>query len=371
MIQAYRYKILPDAQQKVVLSNFFGCARFIYNWGLNIKTKEYETSKKSVSYNQLAKELTQIKKEERYSWLNDVTVESLQQSLRNLETAFSKFFKKEAEYPQKKKKRKCKDSVKFILNVHFDFNKWIVKLPKIGWVKLCRNRMFDANSCKTGTCTVSRDACGEYWCSIVVDDKHLAPMKAKLEKDNAVGIDLGIKDYAILSDGIKFPNPKYLERTSRKLTWIQRSFTRKTKGSKNREKQKIRLLRYYRRVTNQRVDYLHKVSTEIVRNYNTICIEDLNVDGMMKNHKLARSIQSASWSEFRRMLEYKSEWYGKNLLVIGRFEPSSKTCNKCGYIKKDLTLKDREWTCPVCGEHHDRDVNAARNILDMSFKNVK
>lgn len=371
MIQAYRYKILPDAQQEVVLSNFFGCARFIYNWGLNIKTKEYETSKKNVSYNQLAKELTQIKKEERYSWLNDVPAVCLQQSLRNLEIAFSNFFKKGAKYPQKKKKRKCKDSVKFISNVYFDFNKWLIKLPKTGWVKLCKNRMFDANLYKIGTCTVSRDACGEYWCSILVDDKHLAPMKAKLEKDNAVGIDLGIKDYAILSDGIKFPNPKYLERTSRKLTWIQRSFVRKTKGSKNREKQKIRLLRYYRHVTNQRVDYLHKVSTNIVRNYNTICIEDLNVDGMMKNHKLARSIQSASWSKFRRMLEYKSEWYGKNLLVIGRFEPSSKTCNKCGYIKKDLTLKDREWICPVCGERHDRDVNAARNILDMSFRNVK
>lgn len=367
MLKAYKYKIKPNTHQQELLSKFFGCVRFIYNWGLNTKTSAYKENGKKVGYVQLAKELTSLKRQKDYEWLNECTAEALQQSLRSLDNAFTAFFRKKAKYPRFKVKKRSKDSVKFINSVHFDFNNWTVKLPKLGNVKLCINKTFDQSICKQGTCTVSRDYCGTYWCVIVVDDLQTKPAKAKLVKDNAIGVDLGIKDYAILSDGTKFSNPKYLERAQKKLAHLQKVFARKGKDSANHERMRIKVAKCYRDITNKRNDFLHKLSTHLVKHYDVICLEDLNVNGMEQNHNLARAIQSASWSEFVRQLEYKSEWYGKNILFIGRFEPSSKLCHNCGYINKDLKLSDREWTCPKCGEHHDRDVNAAKNIKEIAF----
>ena len=367
MLKAYKYKIKPNAQQKELLSKFFGCVRYVYNWGLNAKSSAYKENGKSIGYVQLAKELTLLKHQQDHEWLNECTTEALQQSLRSLDNAFTAFFRKKAKYPKFKAKKRSKDSVKFINSVHFDFTNWTVKLPKLGKVKLCINKIFDQSICKQGTCTVSRDHCGTYWCVIVVDDLQPKPTKAKLVKDNAIGVDLGIKDYAILSDGTKFSNPKYLEKTQKKLSHLQKVFARKGKDSNNRERMRIKVAKCHRNITNKRNDFLHKLSTHLVRHYDTICLEDLNVNGMEQNHHLARAIQSASWSEFVRQLEYKSEWYGKNILFIGRFEPSSKLCHNCGYINKYLMLSDREWTCPVCGEHHDRDVNAAKNIKEIAF----
>ena len=367
MLKAYKYKIKPNEQQKELLSKFFGCVRYIYNWGLNVKTSAYKENGTKIGYVQLAKELTLLKQQQDYEWLNECTAESLQQSLRSLDNAFTAFFRKKAKYPKFKAKKRSKDNVKFINSVHFDFNNWTVKLPKLGKVKLCLNRTFDQSTCKQGTCTVSRDHCGTYWCVILVDDLQPKPAKAKLVKDNAIGVDLGIKDYAILSDGTKFSNPKYLEKAQKKLSHLQKVFARKGKDSNNHERMRIKVAKCHRSITNKRNDFLHKLSTHLVRNYDTICLEDLNVKGMGQNHNLARAIQSASWNEFVRQLEYKSEWYGKNILFIGRFEPSSKLCHKCGYINKDLKLSDREWTCPVCSERHDRDVNAAKNIKEIAF----
>ena len=367
MLKAYKYKIKPNEHQQELLSKFFGCVRYIYNWGLNVKTSAYKENGKAVGYVELAKKLTSLKHQKDYEWLNECTNEALQQSLRSLDKAFTAFFRKKAKYPRFKAKKRSKDSVKFINCVHFDFDNWTVKLPKLGKVKLCINKMFDQSICKQGTCTVSRDHCGTYWCVIVVDDLQPKPAKAKLVKDNAIGVDLGIKDYAILSDGTKFSNPKYLEKTQKKLSHLQKVFARKGKDSANHERMRIKVAKCHRNITNKRNDFLHKLSTHLVRHYDTICLEDLNVKGMEQNHNLARAIQSASWSEFVRQLEYKSEWYGKNILFIGRFEPSSKLCHNCGYINKDLKLSDREWTCPVCGEHHDRDVNAAKNIKEIAF----
>jgi len=367
MLKAYKYKIKPNQQQEELLSKFFGCTRYIYNWGLNAKTSAYKENGKAINYLQLAKELTLLKQTEEYVWLNECTTEALQQSLRSLDNAFTAFFRKKAKYPRFKSKKRTKDSVKFIKSVHFDFENWTVKLPKLGKVVLCENRAFDQSICKQGTCTVSRDHCGTYWCSITVDDLQPKPTKTKLVKDNAVGIDLGIKDYAILSDGTKYSNPKHLEQVQRKLAHLQKVFARKGKESMNHEKMRVKVAKCYRSITNQRNDFLHKLSTNLVRNYDVICLEDLNVKGMEQNHHLARAIQGASWSEFVRQLEYKSEWYGKNILFIGRFEPSSKLCHKCGYINQELQLKDREWICPQCGEHLDRDVNAAINIKNIAF----
>ena len=367
MLKAYKYKIKPNQQQEELLQKFFGCCRYIYNWGLNKRTSAYKENGTKVSYVELARELTTLKKTEECSWLNEAPNESLQQSLRCLDNAFTNFFRKNGKYPRFKSKKHTKDSAKFINSVHFDFENWTVKLPKLGKVKLCKNKTFDQSICKQGTCTVSRDHCGTYWCVITVDDLQPKPTKAKLVKDNAVGIDLGIKDYAILSDGTKFANPKHLEKAQRKLAWLQRDFARTKKDSKNHEKMRIKIAKCYRSITNQRNDFLHKLSIHLIRNYDTICLEDLNVKGMEQNHHLARAIQGAVWSEFVKQLEYKSEWNGKNVLFIGRFEPSSKLCHKCGYINKDLKLSDREWRCPQCGEHHDRDVNAAINIREIAF----
>ena len=367
MLKAYKYKIKPNKQQQELLSKFFGCVRYIYNWGLNTKTSAYKENGKRIGYVQLAKELTLLKKQQDHEWLNECTTEALQQSLRSLDNAFTAFFRKKAKYPKFKAKKRSKDSAKFINSVHFDFDNWTVKLPKLGKVELCINKTFDQSICKQGTCTVSRDHCGTYWCVIVVDDLQPKPAKAKLVKENAIGVDLGIKDYAILSDDTKFSNPKYLEKAQKKLAHLQKVFARKGNDSANHERMRIKVAKCYRDITNKRNDFLHKLSTHLVMNYDTICLEDLNVKGMEQNHSLARAIQSASWSEFVRQLEYKSEWYGKNILFIGRFEPSSKLCHKCGYVNKDLKLSDREWVCPVCGEHHDRDVNAAKNIKEIAF----
>lgn len=371
MLKAYKYKIKPNQQQEELLSKFFGCTRFIYNWGLNAKTSAYKENGKAVGYMQLAKELTSLKQQQDHEWLNECTTEALQQSLRCLDKAFTSFFRKKTNYPRFKSKKKSTDSVKFINHVHFDFDNWAVKLPKLGKVRMCMNRTFDQSTCKQGTCTVSKDHCGTYWCVITVDDLQPKPTKTKLVKDNAIGVDLGIKDYAILSDGTKFSNPKHLEKAQRKLAHLQKVFARKGKDSKNYERMKIKVAKCYRSITNKRNDFLHKLSTHLVRNYNTICLEDLNVKGMEQNHHLARAIQGAAWSEFVRQLEYKSEFFGKNVLFIGRFEPSSKLCHKCGYVNQNLQLKDREWICPQCGEKLDRDINAAMNIKEIAFDKQK
>ncbi len=367
MLKAYKYKIKPNEQQEELLTKFFGCVRYIYNWGLNAKTSAYKENGKAINYLQLAKELTALKQTEECCWLNECTTEALQQSLRSLDNAFTAFFRKKAKYPRFKSKKRTKDSVKFIKSVHFDFENWTVKLPKLGKVRMCKNRTFDQSVCKQGTCTVSRDHCGTYWCVITVDDMQPKPTKAKLVKEKAIGVDLGIKDYAILSDGTKFSNPKHLEKAQRNLAHLQKVFARKDKVSKNHERMRIKVAKCHRSITNKRNNFLHKLSTHLVRNYDTICLEDLNVKGMEQNHHLARAIQGAAWSEFVRQLEYKSDFFGKNVLFIGRFEPSSKLCHKCGYINKDLKLSDREWTCPECGEIHDRDVNAAINIKNIAF----
>ena len=191
--------------------------------------------------------------------------------------------------------------------------------------------------------------------------------KAKISEDTSVGIDLGIKDYAILSDGTKYSNPKYYERSKARLALLQQRFARTQKGSNRHNVMRLKVAKQYRKITNMRNDFLHKLTTDLVRRYDTICLENLNIDGMLKNHSLALAIQSVSWGEFVRQIKYKGDWFGKNVIFIGRFEPSSKTCSKCGYVNKDLTLKDREWVCPICGECHDRDVNAAINIKKFAL----
>ena len=367
MKRAYKYKLKPTMRQQRLLLQHFGCCRFIYNWGLSRKMEAWTKEKKSISYLQLARELTLLKNDGEHGWLKDVANESLQQSLRNLDNAYTQFFKAKKGFPKFKSKKCSKNVCKFINSVHFDFDKWKVRIPKMGWTKICRNKSFDLSKCKIGTLTVSQDKCGDFWCVIIVEDNKPCKPKAKVCEETAVGIDLGIKDFAILSDGTKYGNNKFLEKGQTRLRKLQRRFSKAQKGSKRRERLRIKIARQHRRISNRRSDFLHKLTMDITIKFDTICLENLNVQGMMQNHHLANAISSVAWNEFVRQLAYKAEWNGKNVVFIGRFEPSSKTCSCCGYVKKDLTLKDRSWVCPKCGVSHDRDINAAINIRNFGL----
>lgn len=367
MKRAYKYKLKPTMRQQHMLLQHFGCCRFIYNWGLNRKKDAYVNEKKSIGYLQLARELTLLKNDGEHDWLKDVANESLQQSLRNLDNAYTQFFKAKKGFPKFKSKKNSKSVCKFINNVRFDFDKWKVRIPKMGWTKLCFNKPFDLSKCKIGTLTVSQDKCGDFWCVIIVEDGETLKPKAKVSEETSVGIDLGIKDFAILSDGTKYGNCKFLEKGQKRLKRLQHHFSKAQKGSKRKERLRLKIARQHRKISNRRSDFLHKLTTDLAKRFDTICLENLNVKGMMQNHHLANVISSVAWNEFARQIIYKAEWNGKNVVFIGRFEPSSKTCSCCGYVKKDLTLKDRHWVCPGCGASHDRDVNAAINIRNFGL----
>lgn len=366
MMIAYKYKLKPTVKQCRALSQAFGNARFIYNWGLDLKKKAWENEKKSISCVQLCGELTKLKKDGEHDWLKQSSAASLQQALRHLDNAFTKFFKDKKGYPKFKSRKNSLDSISLPQGAKFNFENKRVFVPTIGWVKFCENRVFDT-SLRIGTLTVKKDHCGDYWCTILVDDGKPNVSKAKICEETAVGIDLGIKDYAILSNGTKHGNPKFLEKGQKRLAGLNQGFAKTQKGSKRHERKRLQIARLHRKIANRRDDFTHKLSTDIIRRFDTICLEDLNVSGMVQNHCLANSIQSAAWSEFVRKLAYKAEMYGKNVVFIGRYEPSSKTCSNCGYVNHELKLDDRKWICPHCGSEHDRDVNAAINIKKMAL----
>lgn len=358
MIKAYKYRLRPNGEQRIFFEKSFDCARYVYNWALSKRIEAYQQRKERLSCVDLCKMLTNLKKEEDKLWLNEVSAECLQQSIRNMDSAFTHFFREKKGFPKYKSKKNDRKSYKAILNVHIDFETSRIKLPKIGWVKFSKNRTFEG---KIGTVTVSKTATGKYYVSVLMDDGKELPGKPGIEYATTVGIDVGIKDFAVLSNGQVFENPKYLERAEIRLKTLQRRFSRKQKDSKRRERQRLQLAKAYEKMRNCRTNFIHQVTSRIVRENQTIIIEDLNVGGMLKNHNLSKHIASASWSEFFRQLQYKCEWYGKNLIKIGRFEPSSKMCT-CGYVNHDLKLSQREWTCPNCGQHNDRDLLAAINI---------
>ena len=291
--------------------------------------------------------------------------QSLQQELRHQDNAFERFFKAKKGFPKFKCKHSHRYSYTTILNVSLDIENHKIKLPKIGKVDLRLDRIPQG---QIKSVTVKQVPSGKYFVSLTVleEDKYLP--KEEIKAETTIGIDLGLKDFAILSDGRKIANPRYLKNNLKKLAILQKRLSRKQKGSSNRNKARIKVARQHEKISNMRKDFLHKLTYQLTHEnqVSTICIEDLSVINMVKNHKLARSISDVSWSTFRTLLEYKCDLYGKNLLVIGRFEPSSKMCT-CGYINKDLTLANREWTCPVCHKHHDRDILAANNIKKFAL----
>jgi len=355
MLKNYKYRIYPNKEQKELFEKHFGCVRWVYNYGLEKKIKTYKNSKQKISCFELIDELPKLKKEN--IWLKEVTGQALQMALRNLDNAFTDFFKQKNAFPKFKNKN-SNNSFQLPQNVRLQSN--LIILPKIKGVKIVIDRTFQD---KIKTTTISKTPTGKYFASILVDNSLDLPEKQKINK--AIGIDVGIKTYATLSTGEKIENPKYLKNSLKRLKVLQRRMSKKVKGSKNRNKARLRVALQYEKITNQRQDFLHKLSSKLIAENQGIALEDLNVKGMGKNHKLAQAIHDCAWSEFMRMLEYKASWYGKTVKKIGRFEPSSKICS-CGEINNNLTLADRTWTCKKCNTYHDRDILAAQNILKFS-----
>lgn len=363
MLRAYKYRIYPTEEQKNSLASFFGSCRFVYNLGLETKIQAWVSAKKNYTCIDLANQMKELKDTEA-NWLAECPSQTLQMSLRNLDNAYTKFFKGGG-FPKFKNKH-GKQSIQFPQGVKINFSESTIFLPKLRNINAVFHRKFVGD---IKTVTVSKTTTNKYFVSILVDNKIDLPKKKKVKQKTAVGIDLGIKTLAVLSDGTVFENKKYLRNSKRNLRVQQRSLDRKKKVKGiNYEKQRLVVARLHEKIRNQREDYLHKISTSIIKKYDTIVLEDLNIQGMMKNHKLALSIGEMGWNKFNSMLEYKSEWYGKNIIRIGRFEPSSKCCSVCGTINKELTLKDRVWVC-TCGISHDRDINAAINIKKFGLRN--
>jgi putative transposase len=365
MLRAYKYRIYPNNIQKEQIEKQFGACRFVYNWALETKIKAYQMDKTSLSCFTITNQLSILKKSEGFEWLKDGNAQSLQMAIRNLDNAFTKFFREKTGFPKFKSKKNPVQSFQLPQHYAVDFEDGNVKLPKMGKVKTSFSREFEG---MPKTATVSRSTTGKYYISILVDDGKDLPDKQHFDDNNTVGVDVGIKDFAILSNGEKIENPKYLKNSLQRLKALSRKFSKKVKGSNNWKKAKMKLSLLHEKITNQRNDFQHKLSIKLVRENQAIALETLNVSGMVKNHCLAQSISDAGWSSFVDKITYKAEWYGKTILRIGQFEPSSKLCSVCGYHNSNLTLAIREWTCPECNTIHDRDINAAINIKKFALQ---
>lgn len=343
----------------MLFAKHFGANRFVYNWALNKKQKHYEQEKKSLSCFEIMKELTLLKSDPSFEWLKEIYSQSMQQSIAHLDDAFTNFFKGKSSFPRFKSKHRSKESYSYCQGTKVDFEKCLVFIPKFGWVKFYKDRHFEG---VIKTCVVSKTATGRVYVSILVETNQAKPEKCVPSFEGTVGVDLGIKDFAVISTGEKVANPRLLKKQEQKLKIAQRKLARKQYGSKNRQEQKLRVAKIHEKLCFQRNDFQHKLSTRLIRENQAVAVENLNVAGMLKNHKLAKHISDVAWGQFGRYLTYKAEWQGKHLVEIGRFEPSSKLCSVCGWLKSDLTLKDREWVCASCGTKHDRDGNASQNI---------
>ena len=351
----YKFRLKPTKEQEILLNKHFGSVRWSYNYFLNQRKEEYLNNKKSITYNKQSSLLTQLKKQEETEWLKETNSQSLQYSLKCLDQAYQNFFNKRTQFPRFKSK-KSRNSFTVSQHVKNEGNK--IHFPKFNeGIKMIMEREIKG---KIKKATISKTPTGKYFVSILSEKEYTPSVKT----GNSVGIDLGIKDFLVLSNGTKIKNHRFLKHYERLLAKNQKHLSRKTKGSNRYEKQRIKVAKIHEKITNSRMDLIHKTTLNLVNKYDKIYLEDLNVKGMMKNHKLAKAIGDVSWGKFIETLTYKAGWNDKEIIHIDRFFPSSKTCNTCGYINNGLTLKDRTWTCSECGEFHDRDINASINILN-------
>ena len=355
--RAYRFRCYPTPEQEVILARTFGCARFAYNHMLRLRTDAWFQRQERIGYHETSAALTALKKQPELVWLNEVSSVPVQQALRHLQTAFANFFAKRTKYPSFKRKD-GPQSAEYTTSA-FKWDGKTLKLAKMDAPLAIRFSRTIPRAAKVTTVTVSKDAAGRYFVSMLCDDT----VSAKPDAAGKVGIDLGLTHFAILSTGEKIAAPNTFRRHEAKLAKLQRRLAKKQKGSARRVKAKRKVARLHAKVADARRDFLHKLSTRLINENQVIAIESLAVSNMQKNRCLAKSISDASWSEFVRQLEYKAQWYGRTLIGIDRWYPSSKRCSDCGHTVSKLPLSVREWVCPECGTIHDRDINAARNVL--------
>lgn len=355
--RAYRFRFNPTPEQEQILAQTFGCARFAYNHMLRLRTDAWFNDQKRVGYHDTSALLTELKKTPEHAWLKEVSSVPVQQALRHLQTAFANFFAKRAKYPTFKRKD-GPQSAEYTTSA-FKWDGKALKLAKMGAPLAIRWSRTLPKAAKVTTVTVSKDAAGRYFVSLLCDDM----AQPKPEAAGKVGIDLGLTHFAILSTGEKIAAPNTFRKNEARLAKLQRRLAKKQKGSRNRAKARLKVARLHAHITDARRDFLHKLSTRLINENQVIAVETLAVSNMQKNRCLAKSISDASWSEFVRQLEYKAHWYGRTLVGIDRWYPSSKRCSDCGHTVPKMPLSVREWACPECGSIHDRDVNAARNVL--------
>ncbi len=360
---AYKFRIYPNAEQKILLAKHFGSCRFVWNYFLNQRKEYYINNKEDIeakrikgclNYYDNSKDLTKLKKQDGFQWLNECNAQSLQATLKHLDSSYKMFFRKTHQFPKFKNKN---NKQSFTIPQFFKLENNKIYFPKFkNGIKVKEHRKLDG---KFVVATISKNCNNQYYVSIIVEKE----VKTLDNLQKAIGIDLGIKDFATCSNGVVYENIKPLKRKMKKLKYLQRQLSKSNKSSGIRKKRQLKLAKYHLKISNIRKDYLHKITNQISNENQIICLEDLAVSNMMKNHKLAQAISDVSWHEFKRQLEYKCKWKGRQLVIIDRFFPSSKMCDVCNTINQNLTLKDREWTCDNCKTTHDRDLLASRNIL--------
>ena len=368
MLLSYKYRIYPNKEQQIFIEKTFGCCRFVYNQLLAYKKDLYEKEKKTIGKFDCNNYCNQILKSQ-YPWLREADSHALTNSIFHMDMAYQNFFKHGAGYPKFKSKHNnyqfYQTNFNGYKNIYPDFSSNRIKLPKLGWIKARLHRTFSG---KIKSAVVSRVPSGKYFVSILIEQPDYEPLP---QNDSQLGIDLGIKEFLITSNGETIANPRFLQKSEQRLRKLHKDLSRCKKGSKNREKARIRLAKQYEKITNQRNDFLHKLSHKLINENQVIYMETLKVKDMMKNNKLAKSIADVSWYEFSRQLQYKAEWYGRELIKIDTWFPSSQICSNCGFQDGKKPLSIRQWICPQCGAQHDRDINAAKNILIEGMKTAE